>query len=98
MKAAEEDFQARYDRIHAQWTVLAKRMRAWANAQGHSMGPLHAMSTYNRIEHTRRASCRRCHFHLWVKLTGEMQGLPSYRECPVAREQREYQERMSKIS
>ena len=78
---AEEDFQARCDRITREWTTLAKRMRAWCNAAGHSMGPLHPMHSTQRLADPRRSRCRHCHFYVWVRLDASVQGLPTYQEC-----------------
>jgi hypothetical protein len=94
MAETVESFAERCARIGKEWVVLARRARAWCAGNGHQMGPLHQHSVYDRIDHTRTMTCRRCHFHLWVKLSGETMGVPAYQECPVARQQREYQERM----
>ena len=84
-RTPEESWQERFDRITRQWRKLGEKARVWCNGGGHSMGPLRPGSTHDRVEHSRRMRCRHCHYFTWVKLTGEIQGVPTYQECKARR-------------
>lgn len=93
--ASEESWQAKYDRITRQWGRLAQRAKAWCDGTGsHQMGPLHRQHQDSPVDHIRRARCKKCRTLAWVKLDGTLTGFPSYAECPVAKQQREFQARM----
>jgi hypothetical protein len=79
-----ETWDQYYARLHRKWRQLGKlAKRLCEEGYGHKMGPLHRRSAYDRMEHTRAMRCTQCRFEAWVKLTGELQGLPTYKECPT---------------
>jgi len=85
VQAAEESYEARAIRLQKLWRTFAQRAKAWCQGNGHRMGPLHSHYIDQRLDEPRMMTCRRCHMHAWVRVSGELSGYPSYHVCPVGK-------------